>query len=85
MNTTTLVPKVGAGDTATEVLQLTVNGAAASYACGSSVADLLVGLGLAGKRVAVEHNGEIVPRSLHPGTHLAAGDRVEIVVAVGGG
>ena len=50
-----------------------------------SVADLLAARGLAGKRVAVERNGAIVPRSLHAQTALADGDRLEIVVAVGGG
>ena len=40
---------------------------------------------IAGKRVAVERNGEIVAKSLHAETRLAAGDRIEIVVAVGGG
>jgi thiamine biosynthesis protein ThiS len=39
----------------------------------------------AGKRVAVERNGEIVPKSKHAATPLAEGDQVEIVVAVGGG
>jgi sulfur carrier protein len=52
---------------------------------GSAVADLLAELGTAGKRVAVERNGEIVPRSQHAGTRLAAGDRIEVVIAVGGG
>jgi sulfur carrier protein len=42
-------------------------------------------LNLAGRKVAVERNGEIVPRSAHAATLLADGDRVEIVVAVGGG
>lgn len=50
-----------------------------------TVADLLTARGLAGKRVAVERNGAIVPRSLHAQTALADGDRLEIVVAVGGG
>ena len=40
---------------------------------------------LAGKRVAVEKNGEIVPKSRHSDTLLGAGDHIEIVVAVGGG
>jgi len=40
---------------------------------------------LAGKRVAVERNGEIVPRSLYGATSLVDGDQLEIVVAVGGG
>ena len=52
---------------------------------GACVAQLLEVLALAGKRVAVERNGEIVPRSRHADTALAAGDRLEIVVAVGGG
>ncbi|MCD6042082.1 MAG: thiamine-biosynthesis protein ThiS, partial [Burkholderiales bacterium] len=42
-------------------------------------------LNLSGKKVAVERNGEIVPRSAHASTLLADGDRLEIVVAVGGG
>ncbi len=51
----------------------------------ATVAALLDGLGHTGKRVAVEKNGEIVPKSLHSSTPLADGDRIEIVVAVGGG
>ena len=50
-----------------------------------SVAALLEARGLAGKRVAVERNGEIVPKSQHAQVAIAAGDRIEIVVAVGGG
>jgi sulfur carrier protein len=42
-------------------------------------------LGLAGKRIAVEKNGEIVPRSQYASMPIAAGDRLEIVGAVGGG
>jgi sulfur carrier protein len=42
-------------------------------------------LGLTGKRIAVEQNGEIVPRSELPARSIANGDRLEIVVAVGGG
>jgi sulfur carrier protein len=54
----------------------------------ASVATLLAlvrALGLEGKRIAVERNGEIVPKSRYADTTLAAGDRVEIVGAVGGG
>ncbi|HMX16427.1 MAG TPA: sulfur carrier protein ThiS, partial [Rhodocyclaceae bacterium] len=46
---------------------------------------LLASRGLAGKKVAVERNGEIVPKSRHAETALADGDKLEIVVAVGGG
>ena len=50
-----------------------------------TVAVLLSELGYAGKRVAVERNGEIVPKSRHAEIALIGGDCVEIVVAVGGG
>lgn len=50
-----------------------------------TVAALVAELGYAGKRIAVELNGDIVPRSQHSEARLASGDRVEIVVAVGGG
>jgi sulfur carrier protein len=66
-------------------IDLVVNGEARTCPAGSRVTDLLVMLGMAGRKVAVERNGEIVPRGLHPDTVLAAGDRLEIVVAVGGG
>ena len=62
-----------------------LNGEARSIDQADTVAALLDSLGHNGKRVAVERNGEIVPKSLHPSTPLADGDRVEIVVAVGGG
>jgi len=67
------------------VIEVNVNGAAQRLAPGTDVAALLERLQLAGKRVAVEKNGEIVPRSRFAQTALANGDRVEIVVAVGGG
>ena len=50
-----------------------------------SVAALVDRLGYTGKRIAVERNGEIVPRSRHAETLLDDGDRLEIVVAVGCG
>jgi len=50
-----------------------------------SVAEALGALGLTGRRVAVECNGAIVPRSTHAERRLHDGDRIEIVVAVGGG
>jgi sulfur carrier protein len=42
-------------------------------------------MGMEGKRIAIERNGEIVPRSRYEATTLADGDRLEVVVAVGGG
>ncbi len=67
------------------MLEITINGAARRFAAPLTVAALLESEGLAGKRLAVEKNGEIVPKSRHAVTPLAAGDRLEIVVAVGGG
>ena len=67
------------------MIEVVVNGTAESFAQPISVAGLLADRGLTGKRVAVERNGEIVPKSRHEETALAAGDRIEIVVAVGGG
>lgn len=64
---------------------ITLNGEMRSLGEIATVAALLDSLGHSGKRVAVERNGEIVPKSLHPVTPLADGDRIEIVVAVGGG
>jgi len=68
-----------------EVIQLSVNGVARRLGADASISQLLESLELAGKRVAVERNGEIVPRSRYAQTALADGDRLEIVVAVGGG
>lgn len=68
-----------------EAIELTINGEHRTLEAPACVAELLRREGLAGKRVAVERNGEIVPRTRHGETMLAAGDRIEIVVAVGGG
>lgn len=51
----------------------------------ATVADVVRDLSLQGRRIAVERNGQIVPRSEHCSTFLTAGDRIEVVVAVGGG
>ena len=70
---------------APKVIEISVNGAARRFEPEIDIAALLEQLQLAGKRVAVERNGEIVPRSRFAQTALADGDRLEIVVAVGGG
>jgi thiamine biosynthesis protein ThiS len=67
------------------VLQLTVNGEDRSIGAGACVADLVTALQLDGRKIAVERNLEIVPRSLYAETELADGDRIEIVAFVGGG
>ncbi|MEQ6292356.1 sulfur carrier protein ThiS [Vogesella sp. GCM10023246] len=51
----------------------------------TTLSALVSALDLGGKRIAIECNGEIVPRSLHASTPLNEGDALEIVVAVGGG
>ena len=66
-------------------VSISVNGVSRPFAPSQSVADLVRDLDLEGKRIAVEVNGEIVPRSRYADTRLNAGDRVEIVGAVGGG
>ena len=52
---------------------------------GTTVADLLVELGLAGGAVAVERNREVVRRSDHGSVGLADGDSLEVVTFLGGG
>lgn len=65
--------------------QLIINGKPEPLQDGLTVFALLQAKALAGKRVAVERNGEIVPKGRHAETLLRDGDRLEIVVAVGGG
>ena len=67
------------------MIHVTVNGAAHAFEPPLAVARLLQELSLAGRKIAVERNGEIVPKGAHASTLLADGDRLEIVVAVGGG
>ncbi len=66
-------------------MKITVNGTERTCADLARVTDLLAELDLVGRRVAVERNGEIVPRSMHAAVALQPGDQIEIVVAVGGG
>jgi len=66
-------------------MRIIVNGEPREVAATLTVDGLVRELQLHGRRIAVERNGEIVPRSRHPDLPLADGDRLEIVVAVGGG
>lgn len=66
-------------------MKVIVNGEPREMAAGLTVQGLLVELGLATDRVAVEHNREVVRRALWGETALAEGDRLEIVHFVGGG
>jgi sulfur carrier protein len=64
---------------------MTVNGTSTDVGNAQTVADVVSRMGLAGKKIAVEKNGEIVPRSRYGTTPVLDGDRLEIVGAVGGG
>jgi len=67
------------------VFAIVLNGAPHRCDGTVTVADLVRELALQGKRVAVERNGEIVPKGRHGETRVAPGDKIEIVAAVGGG
>jgi sulfur carrier protein len=67
------------------MIEITVNGDNRRFDTPLEISRLLDLLELTGKRLAVEVNGEIVPKSLHATTTLSNGDKLEIVVAVGGG
>ncbi|HQR90069.1 MAG: thiamine biosynthesis protein ThiS [Caulobacter sp. 12-67-6] len=66
-------------------MRLLLNGDEREIADVFSVADLVSALGLDSRKVAVERNLEIVPRSTYADTALADGDRIEIVTFIGGG
>ncbi len=66
-------------------MRVTVNGEVREAPAQATLADLLASLGIEGRRVAVERNLEIAPRSLWGEIVLAEGDRLEIVQFVGGG
>ena len=65
--------------------RILLNGEPRDLPAGADITALLEREGLAGRRVAVEVNGEIVPRGRHGGHGLHEGDRVEVVHALGGG
>ena len=67
------------------MIELSINGRKQRFGTSTNIVQLIDAMALTGKRIAIERNGEIVPRSRHAETWLANGDRLEIVVAVGGG
>jgi sulfur carrier protein len=67
------------------MMYLTVNGLVHRFEVLPTLLQLLQELGVEGRRVAVECNGDIVPRSQYGHVMLNSGDCLEIVVAVGGG
>ena len=67
-------------------MQITINGKRRDFEpTQMTVTALVLELELTGKRLAIEHNGEIVPRSQFDAVILQNGDQLEIVGAVGGG
>ena len=64
---------------------MTVNGEPRTLAAGDTVADLVAGLGLGPRRIAVELNRAVLPRAEYDATRLAEGDTVEVIHFVGGG
>ena len=67
------------------MIAITINGRLQSFTPPLSVSRMIEQLDLQGRRIALERNGEIVPRSQFDAVELADGDALEIVVAVGGG
>ena len=66
-------------------MKIAVNGEDRRIDTVATIASLLQELDLQGKPVAVERNGETVPKSAHEATKLSEGDKIEIVTLVGGG
>jgi thiamine biosynthesis protein ThiS len=66
-------------------LNLTINGELRQYSTPITIAGLMQQLALSSRKVAIERNREIVPRSLHETTLLGEGDVIEIVEFIGGG
>ena len=67
------------------MISVFINGEARNLERPISITELILQMELNGKRIALERNGEIVPRSQFNQQLLAPGDRLEIVIAVGGG
>jgi thiamine biosynthesis protein ThiS len=67
------------------MITVRINGSDKQFKNSISIAELIVEMGLTGKRIALERNGEIVPRSTFATLKLADEDKLEVVVAVGGG
>ncbi len=68
-----------------QTIQIAINGQARGIPPGATVAALLATLGLDARKVAVERNAEIVPRSTYASQALSPGDQLEIVHFIGGG
>lgn len=66
-------------------MNIILNGQEIEFLTGETLAALIIRLGLQHKKIAIEHNGTIIPKSFYNATILAQQDRLEIISAVGGG
>ena len=66
-------------------MTVSINGTSRTFSSALNLAELIEQLGYTGKRIALERNGEIVPRSTYANVQLNDSDKLEVVVAVGGG
>lgn len=78
-------PAWGSFPPMSQSIDVVINGETRTVIQGTTVAVLIIELGLGDRRVAVERNREVIPRAQHASTVLAAGDHVELVTFVGGG
>ena len=67
------------------MIRVQINGDRRSFESRLNIAELVSQLALTGKKIAIECNGELIPRSQYPFCEVLDGDKLEIVVAVGGG
>jgi sulfur carrier protein len=72
-------------ESSVEDLTVLVNGVARPAAAGTSLRDLVEALGFAGRPIAVEVDGDVIPRAALADRTLTGGERIEIVTFVGGG
>lgn len=79
------LPAASTRDKVNSMMNLTINGELRQMPAPLTLTDLIDAMGYTGKRIAIEQNGAIIPKSRLAHTPVNDGDRFEIVVAVGGG
>ncbi len=66
-------------------VQVLVNGESRQFSRETSLISLLASLNVASKRIAIERNSQVVPKSQYGQTILESGDQIEVITAIGGG
>jgi thiamine biosynthesis protein ThiS len=79
------IPVDASASRSPHVLSITLNGEAREIAGGATLADLVAELGLGGRKIAIAVGRDVVPRGSYAARVIRAGDRIEILEAVGGG